>query len=569
MRAAVPPADLAVLLEHIECTPGVARVRALRPSFEAATPDMIASVLREAARYADGTLAPLNAEMDRHGCVIEGGRVIVKAPSHPQAWEEWKELGWPRLPHDEALGGTGLPLSVMLAVQELFDRANPAFGMLPVLQRTAARLIGAFGSDEQKAVWLEGLVDGSLAATICVSEPSVGSDVSQLRTRARETEEGWVVNGGKMWISFGDHQLCDRIIHCVLANTAAPGEPPEFSIILVEGGGAQPGAVEVTRIEEKMGLHGSPTCELRFEDARGTLLGARGRGLAQMFVMITSMRLAVAVGGLAVTSAAADTALSYAGQRRQGGPPHQPLLIIEHADIQRQLMTMIAKTHVLRGLCFAAGNLADLAEAEPEEADRALAADQLAWLLPIAKTFGAECGFDSASGAIQVLGGAGYTAEWPVEQMLRDSRIHAIFEGTSGIQALDLVHRRVLRTQSFEAFAALARAVENGGGLSDCLDLLEDAVSFLRGLEPKSPVVGRVAMDFLQLAILGATGWIAAGLLARPAASPAAESMHAAARFWLADLAERARLHHARIRSGLPEIAEIDVVRRNSDLIDA
>ena len=569
MRATVPSADLAVILEHLEGAPGYERVRALRPSFAAATADMVDSVLREAGRFADEVLSPLNAEMDRHGCSIENGRVTCRAPSHPGAWEEWKELGWPRLPHDESLGGTGLPLSVMLAVQELFDRANPAFGMLPVLQRTAARLISAFANEEQKAVWLEGLVDGSLAATICVSEPSVGSDVSQLRTRASETGDGWLVNGGKMWISFGDHQLCDRIVHCVLANTAPPGEPPEFSIILVDGGAAQPGAVEVVRIEEKMGLHGSPTCELRFEDAKGTLLGARGRGLSQMFVMITSMRLAVAVGGLAVTSAAADVALSYAGQRRQGGPSHQPLLIIEHTDVQRQIMTITARTHVLRGLCFAAGNLADLAEAEPDEAARTLAADQLAWLLPIAKTFGAECGFDSASGAIQVLGGAGYTAEWPVEQMLRDSRIHAIFEGTSGIQALDLVHRRVLRTQSFEAFLAQARAVEGGDGLSACLDLLEDAVAFLRGLEPKSPIVGRVAMDFLQLAILGATGWIAAGLLAKPANSPATETIQAAARFWLGDLADRGRLHHARIRSGLPEIAGIEVVRRNSDLIDA
>ena len=569
MRAPVPSADLAVIHEHLERAPGYERVRALRPSFAAATADMTDSILREAGRFADDVLSPLNAEMDRHGCAIEKGRVIGQAPGHLRAWEEWKDLGWPRLPHDENLGGTGLPLSVMLAVQELFDRGSPAFGMLPVLQRTAAKLIHAFGSEEQKATWLEGLVDGSLAATICVSEPSVGSDVSQLRTRASETGDGWLVNGGKMWISFGDHQLCERIVHCVLANTAPQGEPPELSIILVEGGGAQPGAVDVVRIEEKMGLHGSPTCELRFENAKGTLLGARGRGLAQMFVMITGMRLAVAVGGLAVTSASADVALSYAGQRRQGGPPHQPLPIIEHADVQRQLMAMIAKTHVLRGLCFAAGNLADLAEGEPNEAERALAADQLAWLLPIAKTFGAECGFDSASGAIQVLGGAGYTAEWPVEQMLRDCRIHAIFEGTSGIQALDLVHRRVLRTQSFEAFLASARAFDGGEGLTACLDLLEDAVSFLRGLEPKSQVVGRVAMDFLQLAILGATGWIAAGLLAGTATSPAAETIQAAARFWLADLAERGRLHHARIRSGLPEIAGIEAVRRNSDLIGA
>ena len=566
MTAPVPPADLAIVLEHLERAPGYDRVRGLRPSFEAATPETVESLLDQAARYADNVLGPLNSEMDRLGCALENGRVIVKAPGHVDAWREFVALGWPRLPHREELGGAALPLSVALAVQEQFDRGCPAFGMLPVSQRSAARLVDAFGSEEQKADWLEGLVDGTIGATICVSEAAVGSDVSQLRTRAQETVDGWRLDGDKMWISFGDHQLSDRILHCVLANSGAPGAAPELSVFLVEGGGAQPGAVGVQRIEEKMGLHGSPTCELRFENAKGTLLGARGRGLSQMFVMITQMRLAVAVGGLAAASASADVALAYAEQRKQGGPPQSPVAIIEHADVQRQIMTMVSKVQVLRGLNFAAGNLADIADHENGEALRKAAADQLAWLLPIAKTFGAEAGFDTASGAIQVLGGAGYTAEWPVERIARDCRIHAIFEGTSGIQALDLVHRRVLRSDSFEAFVEAARAVKPDERLSPCLDLLEGAVSYLRGLEPGSDVVGKVAMDFLQLAVLGATGWIAAGLLARPAQSPAAEVLHAAAHYWLSDLVDRSRLHHARIIAASPALAGIDAVRSNARL---
>lgn len=564
MTASVPPADLALVLEHLDRSPGYDRVRRLRPSFEAATTETVGSLLDQASRFSSNVLGPLNREMDRFGCALENGRVTVKAPGHAAAWREFVALGWPRLPHREELGGAALPLSVALAVQEQFDRGSPSFGMLPVSQRSAARLVDAFGSDEQKAMWLEGLVDGSIGATICVSEAAVGSDVSQLRTRAREADGGWRLEGDKMWISFGDHQLSDRILHCVLANSAAPGADPELSVFLVEGGGAQPGAVAVQRIEEKMGLHGSPTCELRFENARGTLLGARGRGLSQMFVMITQMRLAVAVGGLAAASASADVALAYAEQRKQGGPAQNPVAIIEHADVQRQIMAMVSKVHILRGLSFAAGNLADIADNESDDTVRKAAGDQLAWLLPIAKTFGAETGFDTASGAIQILGGAGYTAEWPVERIARDCRVHAIFEGTSGIQALDLVRRRVLRSDSFEAFMAAANAGKPDERLSSCLHLLEEAVSYLRGLEPGSEVVGRVAMDFLQLAILAATGWIAAGLLAQPAQSPAAEVLHAAARYWLSDLVDRSQLHHARIVGGAPALAEIDVIRRNA-----
>ncbi|HKR90214.1 MAG TPA: acyl-CoA dehydrogenase family protein [Phenylobacterium sp.] len=569
MKAPVPPADLAIVLEHLERSPGYTRVRGLRPSFEAATPETVESLLRQAARFADKALAPLNAAMDRCGCALENGRVVSKAAGHKDAWDEFIELGWPRLPHREELGGAGLPLAVTLAVQELFDRGSPAFGMLPVSQRSAARLIDAFGSQEQKEMWLEGLVDGTIGATICVSEASVGSDVSQLRTRAREADGGWRVSGEKMWISFGDHQLSERILHCVLADSGGAGGPAELSVFLVEGGGAQPGAVAVQRLEEKLGLHGSPTCVLRFEEAEATMLGERGRGLSQMFVMITQMRLAVSVGGLAAASASADVALAYAEQRKQGGPPHAPVAIIEHADVQRQIMSMVSNVQVLRGLCFAAANLADIADAETDEAARAAAASQLAWLLPIAKTFGAETGFDTASGAIQVLGGAGYTAEWPVEQILRDCRIHAIFEGTTGIQAHDLVLRRLLRGNSYEAFMTAARAVGPDERFSSCLDLLDGAASHLRSLPPGSAVIGRVAVDFLRLAALAATGWIAVGLLAKPAHSPAAEVLHAAANYWLTDLADRSQLHHARIVGSAPELGGIEAVRRNATLSGA
>ncbi|HKT74084.1 MAG TPA: acyl-CoA dehydrogenase family protein [Steroidobacteraceae bacterium] len=562
MVAPVPAADVAIALEHLERSPGYERLRSLRPSFAAAGRETLGALLQEAARFADKVLAPLNPVMDRSGCRLDGGRVTT-APGHEAAWKEFVTLGWPRLPHREELGGPGLPLAVTLAVQEVFDRACPAFGMLPVSQRSAARLVSAFGNAEQKEIWLEGLAAGTIGATICVSEAAVGSDVSQLRTRASQTADGrWQLNGEKMWITFADHPLSERTLHCVLADSASPGSPQELSVFLVEGGGAQPGAVAVQRIEEKLGLHGSPTCVLRFADARATLLGARGRGLSQMFTMITPMRLAVAVGGLAAAGASADVALAYAEQRKQGGPPQRPVAIIQHADVQRQIMIMISKVHVLRGLAFAAANLADIAELDTDEAVRAAAADRLAWLLPIAKTFGAEAGFDTASGAIQVLGGAGYTSEWPVEQIMRDCRIQTIFEGTTGIQALDLVRRRLLRGGSYEAFMAAARQSGPEPRLLSCLDLLDGAASYLRSLVPGSREIEIAAADFLQLATLAATGWVAVGLLAKPADSPAAQIIQAAAGYWLSDLVERSRLHHARVVGGVTEITGIEIVRK-------
>jgi alkylation response protein AidB-like acyl-CoA dehydrogenase len=480
MRAGTGAADAALIARQIEATPGLERLRGIDGGCAAATPETVLAVLAEAARFAATVLEPFGAVADRAGCTLTQGRVRT-APGHRAAWDAFVAGGWTTLDGDPAQGGQGLPLALAVAVQEVMDRACPAFNMLAVPQRSAARLIGAYGDAAMRTAWLPRLIEGAWAATICISEPEAGSDLSRIRTRAARDADGrWLITGEKCWISFGDHDLAPRIGHCVLARTQAADD--RLSLFLVPDwlDGARNGVV-VRRVEEKLGLHASPTCALGFEGAVGALIGAEGRGLQQMFVMIANMRLATAAEGLGIAAGAADVALAYAQQRRQGRIDGQPVAIAAHADVQRMLLGMAARVEVLRGLVLSAAVAADLARLEPDPAARVDQAALLQFLLPIVKTLGGEWGFEVASEAMQVLGGAGYTRDWPVEQMLRDARILSILEGTTGIQALDLMQRRVLRDDpaGYRVFMAAARASRGGAALELCLDLLEEAVAWL------------------------------------------------------------------------------------------
>jgi 3-(methylthio)propanoyl-CoA dehydrogenase len=329
-RATFPTADAALVTAHFEHSFRIEDVRALKPSFAAATADIVEQIITEAAKFADRHLAPLNDVMDSTGCRLEDGRVKT-ALGHRAAWDAYVAAGWSTLDQDEANGGQGLPLIIAAAVQEVFDRACPAFGMLSVSQRAASRLISAYGDDDQ-TTWLPKLTSGEWGATICISESDAGSDAGRMRTMATPIGDGtWSITGEKCWISFGDHDLTARIGHCVLARTpnAAPGAAG-ISLFLVPGGREQGDAVHVRRIEHKMGLHGSPTCALGFEGAVGTMMGAEGRGLSQMFVMITRMRIAVGAMGLGIASASTDLARRYAEDRIQGSG----MAIAHHADVQ-------------------------------------------------------------------------------------------------------------------------------------------------------------------------------------------------------------------------------------------
>lgn len=560
MRVRYPSIDTGLLTAHVEHAAEIAHVRTLAPSFSEATPETVVAILDEAARFGEGHLVELNESMDRTGARLEDGRVRT-VPGHREAWNAFVAGRWPSLDLPVAHGGQQLPLSVTLAVQEIFDRCCPAFGMTAVPQRSAARLIAAFGDERSRAMWLPALAAGELGATICISEAGAGSDVAQMRTRAEQDSAGeWRIKGEKCWISFGDHDLTTRILHCVLARTDEPGSAqPEMSLFLVEAGPR----VRVRRIEEKLGLHGSPTCALGFEGAPARLLGTRGRGLPQMFVMIGQMRLSVGIMGLGIAAGSLDTALVYAEERRQGGKAGAPVPIVQHVDVQRQLFEMAARVEVLRGLVLSTANLVDLAQHEPDLSRREETAALVQWFLPIVKTFGAEVAFDTASDAIQVLGGAGYTRDWPVEQALRDARVLAVFEGTSGIQALDLAHRRVRRDDSgLAAFLKRARATSPEAGLSRCLQLLEDAAAKMRAMDARSGDVDAGAMGLLQLAILAAGAWIAARFIQLPQDTASHRRMRAAGRYWLDHCADRAALCHAEITKGRARRADFDAIRR-------
>ncbi len=560
MRARPAPPALAPIARQIEMSVGIEQVRALNEGFAAATPDMIAAILDEAARFAERYLVPLNEQADRQGCQIVDGRVYT-APGHRDAWEAFVEAGWGTLDAPPTLGGQGLPLALAAVVQEIFDRACPAFGMLPVPQRSATKLIAAFGDPAIQAEWLPRLVTGEWGATICISEVEAGSDAGRIRTRAVRQDDGnWAITGEKCWISFGDHDLTSRIGHCLLART--PDAPPGgagLSLFLVPSrhDDGAPNAIVVRRIEEKLGLHGAPTCALGFEGARGRILGQEGRGLAQMFVMITNMRLAVGLQGLGIASAAADTALGYARERRQGGPVDAPVPIIAHADVQRQLLGQAARVEVLRGLALAVANQADLAAHHPDAEVRADAMALVQWLLPILKTSGGELASQNADAAIQILGGAGYTRDWPVEQALRDARVLTIFEGTTGIQALDLLYRRLLRPErrGYDVFLRMARGQVGDARLPRCLDILEATSRGLLDRADDTHALDGGATAFLHLAALAATGWIAGRLTDIDGDDAAARRLRAAGRHWLSDIDDRAAMLSAQCLNGAAALA--------------
>jgi 3-(methylthio)propanoyl-CoA dehydrogenase len=510
-------------------------VRILGGSFAEATPELATQILDSAQRYADAYLVPLNRAGEREGCRLVDGRVVTPT-GHCEAWNAFLEGGWLALDAPAELGGAGLPNALAIAVQEIFDAACPAFGMMPVPQRSSARLLHAHGDKATKAEWLPKLMSGEWGATICISEPDAGSDVRRIRTRAIRSDDKWLVTGEKCWISFGDQNLTARIGHFLLAQSEAG-----ISLFLVPNwldAPDQRNAITVRRIEKKLGLHLSPTCALGFEDAQATLIGDEGRGLQQLFVMITNMRLATGVQGAGIAASAYACARRYADERKQGGNGPQPVAIAEHADIQAMLLGMAARLETLRALNFAIANHADLARSSTDPMVRAQAAALNGWLLPIVKTLGGEAGFDNASDAIQILGGAGYTREWPVEQCLRDARVLTIFEGTTGMQAQDLLLRRLLKGgESYQAFVAVTRAE------ADCLPALAALEATAQRLS--NPALSRrdleaAASPFLRLAILTAQGWVAARLARLADDTPEGRHLSAAASYFLSDLASRA-----------------------------
>ncbi len=438
------------------------------PSFCHADSAVADAVLAAAARFATGILAPLNASGDEQGSRLENGRVLTP-PGFRDAYRRYADGGWPGLDLPLEHGGQGLPLTLQAACAEMFNGACVAFGMLPLMERAAARLLLEHAPKALADAFVPHLVTGKWGATICISEAQAGSDVGRIVTRAEARGDGrYALGGTKIFITFGDQDLTEQIAHMVLARL--PGAPPGtrgLSLFLVpsrrlqaDGAVGAANAVSVSRVEHKMGLKASPTCVLDFDGAEGYLVGRENAGLGAMFTMVNTMRLEVAVQGVAIAGAATAKALRYATERPQGGAAAvAPVAIVEHADVRRMLYVMRARTEAMRALVLETAFQLDLAHAgEPPQRADALALAQ--WLLPVCKACASEAGFEVANLALQVFGGHGYVADAGVEQYVRDSRVMSIYEGANGIQALDLVMRKLTQDEGncYRLFTARIRA---------------------------------------------------------------------------------------------------------------
>ncbi|WP_027857245.1 acyl-CoA dehydrogenase C-terminal domain-containing protein [Marinobacterium jannaschii] len=430
------------------------------PGCEEATPDMVSAIVEEGAKFSERVLAPLNQVGDQQGCQLtEEG---VKTPDgFREAYQQFVEGGWPSLAHDTEWGGQGLPESLGIVINELVGTANWAWSMYPGLSHGAMNTIEAHGTEDQKSTYLTKLVSGEWTGTMCLTEPHCGTDLGMLRTKAEPNADGsYSISGTKIFISAGEHDMADNIVHIVLARLPdAPRGTKGISLFIVpkfmpqgEGIGERNG-VSCGSLEHKMGIHGNSTCVMNFDGATGYLIGQANKGLNCMFTFMNTARIGTALQGLAHAEWAFQNSLDYARDRLQmrslNGPkcPEKPAdPIIVHPEVRKLLLTQKAFAEGGRALIYYTAQLVDKVKLASEE-ERIEADGLLALLTPIAKAFLTEVGFESANHGLQVFGGHGYIAEWGMEQNVRDSRISMLYEGTTQVQALDLLGRKVLMTQ--------------------------------------------------------------------------------------------------------------------------
>jgi alkylation response protein AidB-like acyl-CoA dehydrogenase len=420
--------------------------------------DLVRSVLEAAARFAEAEIAPLDRVGDETGLTLKEGHVTVP-PGWTEVYRRWAEAGWSALPCPTDWGGQGLPNTVAMAVSEMWNSAALSFGLGPVLTQGAIEAMHHAASDELKHTYLPKMVDGTWAGTMNLTESQAGTDLGALKTRAVPQADGtYRIFGTKVFISYGEHEMTENIIHLVLAKLPdAPSGTRGISLFVVpkylldkDGRPGTRNDVRCTGLEEKLGIHGSPTCVMTYGEkagAVGYIVGEPNRGLNAMFVMMNRARLAVGVQGVAVAERALQKAMAYAQERRQGraegAAEGVSSPIIEHPDVKRMLMTMRALTQASRMICQATAVEIDRSERAADPAERARAANRAALLTPIAKSFSTDCGVEVASLGIQVHGGTGFIETTGAAQHYRDARILPIYEGTNGVQAIDLVMRKL------------------------------------------------------------------------------------------------------------------------------
>lgn len=556
------------------------------PEYADTSADVVNAILEELAKFCENVLAPLNAVGDQEGCQLDGH--AVKTPSgFREAYEQFVAAGWPSMCNDAAYGGQGLPESLGSLMNESVGTANWAWGMYPGLSHGAVRTVAEHGTDEQRETYLAKLVEGAWTGTMCLTEAHCGTDLGLLKTKAEPAADGsYAINGTKIFISAGEHDLAENIVHIVLARLPdAPEGTKGISLFIVpkvlpDGTRNQ---VFCGSLEHKMGIHGNATCVLNFDGAKGFLLGQPNRGLNAMFTFMNRARLGTAVQGLCHAEFGYQQSLVYAKDRLQmralsgaknPNGPADPIIV--HPDVRRMLLTQKAFTEGSRMLAYFTAMQLDIEDHGTDEEAKKEAADLLAFLTPIAKAFMTEFGFECSNLAVQCFGGHGYIREWGVEQNVRDARIATLYEGTTGIQALDLLGRKVLMTQgeTLRRFTKLIHKFCKANAENEDLKTLVEALAQhnkewgdltmhigLKAMENPEEV-GAAAVDYLMYSgyVALAYFWAAAAAKAydKIAEGTSEKSFFEAkiktAHFYFARILPRTRTHFAAIHSGVDNL---------------
>lgn len=508
------------------------------PGFEEASADMVDAILDEASRFFGEVLAPTNKPADAQGSSLEDGRVIT-APALDGIYKQIVEAGWPGLTGDINFGGQGLPALLAVAVDEMSQSANMAFSLCPMLTKGVVTALSLYGSDEQKQTYLENLISGSWTGTMNLTEPQAGSDLAAVRTKAVPSGDHYLLSGQKIFITWGDHDYTDNIIHLVLARTPdAPEGVKGISLFVVpkfmindDGSAGERNDVHCVGVEHKLGIHASPTCSLSFGDnggAVGYLVGEENQGLIYMFAMMNEARLAVGLQGVSVSERSYQQAVAFAKDRVQGSVPgNKKATIIHHPDVRRMLMLMRSLTEGARALSYSAFAHEDYVHKLEDQEQVAYHQRRVDLLTPLVKGWATEISMEVTSLGVQVHGGMGFVEETGAAQHMRDARILPIYEGTNGIQALDLVGRKLARDKgqsAMELLGELNQVVEDacGAGLTTIADSLasslaacQEAAQILLAVEDKGDWTTPSSAAYNMLMLMGTT--VAGGLLVKSA----------------------------------------------------
>jgi alkylation response protein AidB-like acyl-CoA dehydrogenase len=513
-----PLKDMKFVLSELAGLSEVAKL----PGYQDASPDTVHAILEEAAKFAAEVLDPINFSGDQQGSEWSDGAVTTPK-GFKQAYRQYVESGWGALPFDSHWGGQGLPKLVATAVEEMFTASNMSFSLCPLLTQGAIHALELCGSDELKQTYLEKMVHGQWTGTMNLTEPQAGSDLALVRTKAERAGDHYLISGQKIFITYGEHDLAENIVHLVLARTPdAPEGVKGISLFLVpkflpraDGSPGERNNARCASIEHKLGIHASPTAVMVFDKAVGYLVGEENKGLSYMFIMMNAARFSVGLEGVAIAERAFQRALAYARERLQGRDlvdGGQTVPIIRHPDVRRMLMLMKSQTEAMRALAYVVAAAMDFAQKTGDKKHQAF----VDLMIPVVKGWSTETGIEIASLGVQVHGGMGFVEETGAAQYLRDARITTIYEGTTGIQAMDLVGRKVAREGGATAKhwvsevkkldLELARYPEIRKALAEGIKAVEESIQFIVGAkDPRAPFAG--AVPFLKLMGIVAGGW--------------------------------------------------------------